>query len=72
MVIPKGSFRCVVGYSSIIFPLSGCLLSRGEYAEWKEVLRVTLVCIEGGICVLSSCIILVSLMMTLEGKLLWK
>ena len=42
--------------------------------EWvlviEEVLRVALLCIEGGICVLSSCLTLVSLRMTFEGKLL--
>ena len=60
---------CVVACSFIVFSLTGCLLSRGEYAKKEEVLRVTLICIEGAIYVFYSCLTLVSLRITFEGKL---
>ena len=50
---------------SNVMRLSGVLFSRGEYANNEVVLRITLVCIEGGICVLFSYLTLMGLWITL-------
>ena len=55
-----------------VLPLIEGLVSPELSKPKGVVLRVALVCIEGGIFVLSSCITLVSLRMTFEGKLLRK
>ena len=61
-----------LGCSSILLPLSGILFSRGEYTKKGINLRIALVCIQGGICVLLSCLTFVSLRITSVGKLLRK
>ena len=49
-----------------VFPLIEWLVSP-KFSKLKGVvLRIALVCIEGGICVLPSCLVIVSLMIVLS------
>ena len=55
-----------------LLPLSGCLFSRGEYIKNEVFLRIALVCIEGCIYVLHSCLTLASFRMILDRETLTK
>ena len=66
MDIPKGKTLVVCSVSFNVFPLIEGLVSPDLSKTKGVVLRIALVCIEGFICILPSCLTLVSLRIILR------